>query len=293
MDWNYVRAYLMVAKHGSTLAAAKHLGVTQSTVSRHLSELENQLSVQLFDRKISGLELTDKGKELLSIAQRMEPLAGSLQAQASHYSSTVTGTVRVSANETIAVEVLPRCLIGLLDENPDLQIEIIASIGASNLLSREADIAIRMFEPTQLDLVSMRLPDVAIGFFAHTSYLDKFGRPETVDDLKSHRLIGFDLSTLFVDGARKMGIDLNRENFPIRSDAMSVQTGCVRAGAGISVMQLRLAHQNKGLEQVNVGVQLPVVPMYLVARKELRVSRKLRVVYESLATELSDFYQTA
>jgi len=104
MNWNLVRSYLMVAEHGSTLAAARHLEVTQSTISRHLAELEAELSVQLFDRRKTGLALTDKGRELLGFAKQMDNIADNLQTEASHYSSTVSGTVRISASEVLAVE---------------------------------------------------------------------------------------------------------------------------------------------------------------------------------------------
>lgn len=291
MDWNLVRVYLSVAEQGSTLAAAKHLDITQSTVSRRLSELEKQLSVQLFDRRKTGLVLTDKGIELLSIAQQMDTLAYSLESQASQYSSAVAGTVRISASEPVAVDVLPGCLSELLDENPDLQIEILASNEASNLLSREADIAIRMFAPTQQDLISKRLPDVALGFFAHASYLDRFGRPSSLDDFEQHRIIGFDLSNMLIDFARQLGVKYKRERFQLRSDAIMVQNECVKAGLGIAVMQIRLAKNIEGLEQLHIGIDLPALPLYLVAQQELRASRKLRVVYDALNSALTRFYE--
>ncbi len=290
MDWNLIRVYLAVAEQGSTLAAAKHLDITQSTVSRRLSELEKQLSVQLFDRRKTGLVLTDKGVELLSIAQQMDTLAYSLESRASHFSSAVAGTVRISASEPVAVDILPGCLSGLLDDNPELQIEIIASNEASNLLSREADIAIRMFEPTQQELISTRLPDVALGFFAHSDYLDKFGRPKSLDDFAQHRIVGFDLSTMLIDFARQLGVKYKRERFQVRSDAIMVQNECVKNGVGIAVMQLRLAQEIDGLEQVHIGVDLPPLPLYLVAQQELRASRKLRLVYDALNSALTQFY---
>lgn len=290
MDWNLVRVYLSVAEQGSTLAAAKHLNITQSTVSRRIAELEKQLSVQLFDRRKTGLVLTDKGIELLTIAQQMDTLAYSLESQALQYSSAVAGTVRISASEPVAVDVLPGCLSELLDDNPDLHIEIIASNKASNLLSREADIAVRMFEPTQQELISTRLPDVALGFFAHTRYLDKFGHPKSLDELEHHRIVGFDLSTMLIDFARQLGVRYKRERFQIRSDAIMVQNACVNAGVGIAVMQIRLAKHIAGLQQLDIGIDLPSLPLYLVAQQELRASRKLRVVYDTLNSALTEFY---
>lgn len=290
MDWNLIRSYLMVAEHGSTLAAARHLEVTQSTISRHLSELERQLSVQLFDRRKTGLVLTDKGRELLSFAEQMDNVADGLQAQASHYSSSVSGTVRVSGSEVLAVDVLPHCLQALLNENPELQLELVSSNEASNLLTREADIALRMFAPQQQDLVSRHLLDIPIAFYAHENYIEKHGLPKSMEAFASHRFIGFDINTLFIDGAKRMGMKLKREDFQIRTDSISVQNQCAAAGLGMVVMQDRLASQITGMSRINLGFELPPMPLYIVAQQELRASRKLRVVYDSLADALLEYY---
>lgn len=290
MDWNLIRSYLMVAEHGSTAAASRHLSVTQSTISRHLIELEKQLSVQLFDRRKTGLALTDKGRELLSMAQRMETIAEDLQAQASHYSSTVSGTVRISASEVIALDVLPFCLSSLLAENPDLQIDIVSSNEASNLLAREADIAIRMFQPTQQDLIARHLLDIEVAFYAHQRYLDEYGQPEAIEELANHRFIGFDLDTMFLDGAKRLGIQMQRSDFQLRSDSIGVQTQCTKAGLGLSIMQVKLAGKEKDLKKIDPGFALPALPLYLVAQQEMRVSRKVRTVYQGLADSLVEFY---
>ncbi len=291
MDWNLVRSYLMVAEHGSTLAAARHLEVTQSTISRHLSELERQLSVQLFDRRQTGLVLTDKGHELLSLAQQMDSVADSLQAQASHFSSSISGTVRVSGSEVLAVDVLPHCLDTMLSDNPELQIELIASNEASNLLAREADIALRMFAPQQQDLVSRHLMDIPIAFYANDSYISKHGVPKSMEDFKTHRIIGFDKSTLFIDGAKQFGLKLKREHFQIRTDSITVQNQCAAAGLGMVVMQDKLADKLPDMKKIPIGFDLPPLPLYIVAQQELRASRKLRVVYDGLADALLKFYQ--
>jgi len=290
MNWNLIRSYLMVAEHGSTLAAAKHLAVTQSTISRHLQELESALSVQLFDRRKTGLVLTDKGHELLRFAKEMDNVADRLQTNASHYSSTVSGTVRISASEVLAVDVLPYCLEPMLGENPELQVEIVASNEASNLLSREADIALRMFKPQQLDLVSRHLTDIPVAFYAHEHYLKQHKPVKSMADFARYRFIGFDLNTLFIDGAKQMGMKFKRTDFQIRSDSIMVQNQCGRAGLGVMVMQDKLAKSMAGMQRLEVGFDLPPLPLYIVAQQELRASRKLRVVYDGLADAILSFY---
>ena len=291
MDWNLIRSYLMVAEHGSTLAAARHLDVTQSTISRHLSELERQLSVQLFDRRKTGLVLTDKGHELLSYAKQMDSIADNMQAQASHYSSSVSGTVRISASEVLAVDVLPFCLNAILNDNPELQIEIVASNEESNLLSREADIALRMFQPQQQDLVSKHLMDIPIAFYAHDEYIEQHGVPDSIQSFAEQRLIGFDTSRLFIDSAKQFGFKLSREDFQVRTDSITVQNKCAVAGIGMIVMQEQLANKLPNLQKIHLGFELPPLPLYLVAQQELRVSRKLRTVFDALEEALLAFYR--
>ncbi len=290
MDWNLIRSYLMVAEHGSTLKASRHLEVTQSTISRHLSELEKQLSVRLFDRRKTGLALTDKGQELLAYAKQMDSVADQLQSQASHFSSTVSGTVRISASEILAVDVLPHCLDDIVNDNPDLQIELVASNEAANLLSREADIALRMFKPQQQDLISRHLLDIPTGFYAHQSYFEKHANAQTTDDFSSHRFIGFDMNTLFIDGAKRFGMKLKREDFQIRTDSICVQNQCALAGLGLVGMQDKLAQRQPELKKLDLDFDLPPLPLYVVAQQELRSSRKLRVVFDSLAAKLLEFY---
>jgi len=291
MDWNLIRSYLMVAEHGSTSTAAHYLEVTQSTISRHLSALEQQLSVQLFDRRKTGLVLTDKGRELLHYAEQMDSIADTLQVRASHYSSSVSGTVRVSGSEVLTTEVLPNCLDVLLSQNPDLQIELLATNDASNLLSREADIALRMFAPQQQDLISKHLMEIPIAFYAHERYIEKQGVPENMGEFATHRFIGFDRNPLFIDGAKQFGLKLGREDFQIRTDSITVQNQCAAAGLGLVIMQERLASRMSGMRKVPMDFTLPPLPLYIVAQQELRASRKLRVVYDGLADALVEFYK--
>lgn len=290
MDWNLIRSYLMVAEHGSTLAAAKHLEVTQSTISRHLSQLEQQLNVQLFDRRKTGLALTDKGLELLSFAKQMDNIADTMQAQASHFSSAVSGTVRISASEVLAVEVLPFCIPRIVEENPDLQLEIVSSNEESNLLTREADIALRMFAPQQQEVIAKHILDIPLAFFAHESYIKKYGVPRSTESFSEQKLIGFDKSRLFIDAAKQFGIKLSRKDFDIRSDSIIVQNQCAMAGLGMVVMQKTLAEKIPDLKPINLGFELQPLPLYLVAQQELRASRKLRVVFDGLEASMLEFY---
>jgi len=135
--------------------------------------------------------------------------------------------------------------------------------------------------------------DIPVAFYAHEKYLERHDIPQSAEDFAQLRFIGFDVSKLFIDGAKKFGIKLKRENFFIRTDSITVQNQCALAGLGMVAMQEKLAQSLPGMQRVELGIKLPSLPLYLVAQQELRASRKLRVVYDSLAEALLDFYKEA
>src|SRR5690606_35792402 len=125
------------------------------------------------------------------------------------------GTVRLTASAMIANYVLPEILVGIRARYPRIALEIVPSDSAENLLMREADIALRMFRPTQLELVTRHLGDLRIVAIAHESYLARRGTPTTLDALANHDLIGFDRSDAILHHVRQLGFALTRDNFPL------------------------------------------------------------------------------
>ena len=180
-DWNHARAFLVVAEEGSLTAAAKALGVSQPTLGRQVASLESALGVALFERGTRGLELTPNGLRLAEYVQGMGEAASQLSLVASGQSQAIEGSVCISTNEMEAVLVMPDLLRRLREEEPGIDVEIIASQSASDLKRREADIAIRGFRPTQPDLIARRLPDQENYLYASSGYLDSIGRPQTVE----------------------------------------------------------------------------------------------------------------
>ena len=174
-SWDLYRTFLTVLAHGSLSAAARELGLTQPTIGRHIDALE-----QAVGRSQSGLLPTDAAQLLAPFAQTMAASSSALLRAASGHRDRIDGTVRISASEVIAVEVLPPILAALQDRHPELEIELSASDTVEDLLNREADIAVRMMEPQQDALVVRRIGDIPIGCYAHHAYLEKHGTPQTL-----------------------------------------------------------------------------------------------------------------
>lgn len=155
-DWNRARAFLVTAEEGSLSAASRALNIAQPTLGRQIKALEVELGVALFERSGRGLEITPSGKELLEHARIMGDAANKLSLVSSSKSESLEGNIAITATEMMAVFILPPLIQKLRKLEPGISIELISSNQASDLMRREADIAIRNFRPTQPDLIAKK-----------------------------------------------------------------------------------------------------------------------------------------
>ena len=286
-DWRLVRSFLAVLDQGSLLAASRALEVSQPTLGRHITELENQLASVLFERTGRGLVPTRTALQLAQAARQMQDDALQLSRTLAGSKSQAGGTVRITASVPVAVQVLPPVLLDMRLALPDLQIELVSSNQVSNLLRREADIAIRMVRPDQTSLVARKLCEVAVGAYAHRDYLARRGLPEQPAELLQHELIGSDTDTAIRQGFEAMGFPVPHEAFALRSDDLLVQWQAVRAGLGIGFLADYQARLDPGVLPVLAGqLQIPPLPMWLAVHREIRTSRHIRAVFDFLAAAL-------
>jgi len=281
-DWGLIRSFLAVAQFGSLSAAARELGVSQPTLSRDIQALEGATSLNLFRRTTQGLQLTDTGQTLMEAAARMNVAAEQFARQTVGLSAELAGDVRLAVNEVIGCYWLPPALAELREQHPDVNIEVVVSNAVSSLSKREADIALRMFRPTQPDLVAKRLPDIPLGFFASRDYLAKHGMPMSFDECRNHTLIGFDAATEFVDEAARQGYALVRDNFALRTDNLPMQINLIRAGAGIGVTHVQLAAQWSNVVRVMPNIALPDLEFWLVCHRDVQHNSRISAVMKFL-----------
>lgn len=289
-SWDFYRAFLTVLQQGSLSAAARELGLTQPTIGRHVDALETAIGAELFTRSPNGLLPTDAALALKPYAETLAATTAALLRTASGERERVAGTVRVSASEVIAVEVLPGILGPLQDAYPELQIELSASDAIEDLVNREADIAVRMAEPQQGALVVRRIGDIPLGFHAHRRYLERHGIPKTLADLADHRLIGFDRQTAYVRLVTKRyevpGID-----FSYRTDSNLAQLAAIRAGVGIGLCQIGLARDNPDL--VHLLPEAFKIPLatWVAMHESLKTSPRCRATFDALVKGLQDYHR--
>jgi DNA-binding transcriptional LysR family regulator len=199
----------------------------------------------------------------------------------------VEGTIRITASEVVSTYLLPEILVALAEEEPALEIELVASDSVQNLLARDADIAVRMVRPTQNDLIVRKVNEAAMGAFAHRDYLERHGTPRKPADLLSHRIIGQDREDLILRGMARLGMKADRSAFTFRTDHPIASWELVRSGAGIGFAQVAVAARFPGLVRVLTGLEIEPLPYWLCSHRELRQSAKVRRVYDFLAERLS------
>lgn len=285
-DWSHIEAFVAVAEAGSLSAAARASGISQPTLSRHVSALESELGQRLMHRGREGVTLTTAGLKLLAEAQRMADAAARISMLAEGTSDALTGTVRLTASCVVATYLLPGILTALRREEPGIAVELVASDETENLLRREADIALRMYRPTQPDVITRKVADFQIGVFAAPSYLAERGTPETPEDLLSHDVIGYDRSRLVIDGLAMSGLQVDRDFFAFRSDDQVVCWQMVVAGFGIGFMNRNIGRAEPRVVEIATGAAIPSLPVWLTAHAELRSQPRVRRVFDGLADAL-------
>ena len=283
LDWALVRSFIAVMDAGSVSAAARATQGHQPTISRHLSELETQLGVALFERTGRGVRPTAAGLDVLPAARRMQAAAEALARSVTRGREATRGTVRITASQVVSTWLLPPLVAEFQRAEPDIAIEIVSSNAVQNLLRREADIAVRMVQPDQGSLIARKLGEVAVGAYAHADYLAAMGMPRTPDDLLRHRLIGYDRDDTILRGFARMGVILTPAHFAVRTDDQVANGQLVVAGAGIGFAADYWAALWPGVERVLPELSIPPLPCWLTVHRELRGNGVVKRVYDFLA----------
>jgi DNA-binding transcriptional LysR family regulator len=284
-DWQWWKTFIVLSEVGSLSKASEQLGVSQPTLSRQLVAMEKSLGQALFDRSTQGLLITQFGKGFVEHAYAMQVAADRLQRHAQGQEHALIGKVRLSANEMIAQYYLPQILPIFLNQYPEVSVEIEVTNQASSLDKRDADVAIRMFPPTQLDIKARHVFDIPIGFYAHPDYLDSIGRPKTPEELFNCRVLGFDRDQQFVNGGRALGWNISNEDFLVRSDFMPMHLELAKCKGGVVATHKSICEQ-ANLEELDLGINIPDLPIYLACHRDVEHNQKIRVMMDFLVEHL-------
>ncbi len=286
-DWNRARAFLVAAEEGSLSAAARALGLAQPTLGRQVEALEAELGLTLFERDGRGIVLTPSGIELLQHARAMGAAAMQFSLSAHGQSQAIEGDVSIAASETIAAVVLPPIIAKLRSNEPGIEVEIVVSNQANDLQRREADIAIRHFRPSEPDLYAKKVNDMHAQLYATPAYLEKVGNPKTLQQLSGADFISLDKTNVVMHGLNANGMSLTEKNFPVMTQSYLVMWELVKQSVGIGVLDAAIGDKEPSVQRVLPDFNSIKFPVWLVAHRELKTSRRIRRVFDFLAEELA------
>ena len=289
MDWDKLRIFHAVADAGSLTHAGDSLHLSQSAVSRQIRSLEESLNTTLFHRHARGLILTEQGELLFDATQAMSKRLDAASARIRDSEEEVFGELRVTT--TIAFGSLwmaPR-LPKLYEKYPDLKIDLMLEEGVLDLPMREADVAIRMKEPSQADLIRRRLMSVRMRLYSTQENLDKNGTPAVMDDLANHRLICQNANAAQVAAGAKMVQELMTHNIP---SILTVNNyfgvlQAVLSDLGIGMLPDYVTEISDKLVRVLPDLESSEVPVFLAYPEELRQSKRIAAFREFIMDEIA------
>lgn len=287
-DWSLYRSFCAVLREGSLSAAARSIGLSQPTLSRHILALEEALGLALFTRSPDGLLPTDEALAMREEAEALASAADALFRAASGPLARNVGTVRIATSEVVAAEFTGPILAGIRKVHPGLVLEVAVSNRINDLLRREADIAVRMTRPVQTGLVAKLVGRSELGLYAHPRYLEESPAPDTSAELFDHALVGFDTPLAYTKTFAIGGVAVTRDRFAVRSDSDMAQLAAIRSGCGIGVCHRAIA-ERAGLTRVLADAFKPQVECWIAMHQDMRSTARHRTVFDALATGLEGF----
>lgn len=291
MDWDKLRVFHAVAEAGSLTHAGESLHLSQSAVSRQIRGLEDSLGATLFHRHARGLILTEQGELLLDATREMTRRLLAAGARIRDSKDEVFGELRVTTTVGFGAMWLTPRLPRFFAMYPDLSVNLLMTENVLDLPMREADVAIRMREPQQAELIRRPLFDVAMRFYASKAYVDRHGAPQTPEELRDHRLIGFSPNA---QQPTPVGYWLNAQlELAHRATLMMnnyfAMLQAAEFGIGIAVLPDYLAIDHPSLTLVAPKLHSPSFTVYFAYPEELRRSRRVEAFRDFVTAEVDAF----
>lgn len=287
MDWDKLRIFHAVAKAGSFTGAGDKLNLSQSAISRQISQLEESLGVMLFHRHARGLLLTEQGEILQKAADDIVRKLMLIEGKLADTRQKPEGPLVVTVSNFIGSTWLAPRLAKFVERYPDIQLTVLYDDRVLNLGMREADAAIRLHKPKQPELIPRHLKTISFHICAHESYLEKYGTPRTLEDLKDHRLIAFPNNAAspiqnpnwLFDIA---GVNVEKNYKLMMLNSMYAIYKAVQQSAGIAAIPDYLIKTNSELKIILPEYERPPVDMYFVYAEERRNSGRINAFRDFL-----------
>jgi DNA-binding transcriptional LysR family regulator len=282
-DWNDLKAFLAVARGGSTLAASKALNVNQTTVARRVESLEGALSLKLFERGQSGSRLTEAGQDLLAEGEKVERAAQTFDSRAKAHQRGMAGSIRVTCIEILANMAVTPAIGEFRKLHPEVHVDLMVTDKPLDLQAGEADLAVRAVQTLpNSDLIAKKIVDYEFALYCARDYAERMGVPETVADLVNHDLIGGDAGLDTVPAMIWMFEQVGGKAPVSRSNSMSNLVHAVRAGLGIAPLPCAVADTEPRFVRCTDVIESATVASYILLRRELKDTPRVRALIDFL-----------
>jgi DNA-binding transcriptional LysR family regulator len=286
-DWNHARAFLTTLDTGSLSAAARRLGQSQPTIGRQIAELETVLRVALFEKAGRRLLPTPAAHDLAEHVRTMALAAERAALVAGGHATKIDGPITITSSEAEAVYVLPPVIERLRALHPGITVDLLVSNSPTDLARREADIGIRSFVADDPDLIIRKIREDPVYLYATPGFLKQVGPITLLADVAHAGLIGLSSPPAMAGALRDLGIPVTAASFPIQTSSLTTYIALVRQGLGLGLLTPGVADREPGLVRVFDGPPLVKVPMWLACHRDLKTSRRIRLVFDYLADELT------
>ncbi|MDE2156399.1 MAG: LysR family transcriptional regulator [Xanthomonadaceae bacterium] len=277
MDWNDIKVFLALVRHGSVRAAAPKLGVSHSTVARRIEVLEKRLGVRLFDRISTGYAITSAGEDVLAIAEGVENDLDKLERRVVGRDQRLVGNIRLTTADFLATHLLMPHLADFMRQYPDINLEVVTTYQALDMNKREADVALRFTKRPPENLVGRPLGTLATAAYASRNYLKK----HDLGPGSGACWIGYDGVATFPKWVK----ETDYPHLPARGnfESLLLQLEAAKAGMGIAMLPCLIGDSDSKLCRVPCATPGPPYNLWLLTHRDVRTTARLRVFTEFLA----------
>jgi DNA-binding transcriptional LysR family regulator len=291
MDWDKLRVFQAAADAGSFTRAGETLGLSQSAISRQVSALEQDLGAPLFHRHARGLILTEQGELLLGTVQDVMLKLEAVRSRLIDSREKPHGELRVTTTLGLGANWLSPRLGEFLELYPEIKLQLLLTDDELDLGMREADVALRLKEPLQPDLIRRRLFNIHFHAYASTDYLKRYGQPRSIDDLDTHRLLAFGAATAShflydLNSLLTVGRDPRNPRTPhIAINNLGAITRAVEHGVGIAVLPDYCITPDSGLVRLLPQADMPEMECFLVYAEEMKNVARVQAFRDFLVSK--------
>ena len=260
LNWSDLRSFLELSRRGKLTIAGKRLNVEPTTVGRHITRLEKELGVQLFNRSPKGYSLTEDGHKLIPYSENIETKVNSIYQSISGKDTELSGIVRMAVPEGLGIGIISKYISHFKEKHPSIDLELVADTRARSLSKREADIAITLARPTIGRLVAWKLGDYNLALYGSKTYLNKNNKIKTIKDLSKHQFISY-IEDLIEFPQLKYMQDIFKEvNIIFRSNSLQAQYQALKDGVGLAFLHGFIAAKDTELKTI--------LPKQILAKRE-------------------------